>query len=48
MAAARIPFPERFPRLTAAMTAFALLVITSAITVVAGIEYLRGAGFYWR
>jgi hypothetical protein len=39
-----ITFSERFPRLTVAAIAIALV----AFTVVTEIEYLRVAGYYWR
>jgi hypothetical protein len=44
--AARDPmtFSERFPRLTVAMIAIALV----AFTVTVEIEYLHVAGYYWR
>ena len=37
-----ITFPERFPRLTVAMIALALVVFTVTVE----IEYLRAAGYY--
>ena len=39
-----ITFSERFPRLTIAMIAVALI----AFTVTVEIEYLRVAGYHWR
>jgi len=40
---ARLTLPERFPRLTVAMIAVALLTVS----VTAEIEYLTTAGFFW-
>ncbi|MGB6193650.1 MAG: hypothetical protein WBF42_14370 [Terracidiphilus sp.] len=44
MAAERTSFTERFPRLTIAMIAFALL----AISATAEVEMLLRAGYIWR
>ena len=43
-AAARPTLSERFPKLTVVAIAVALV----AFTVATEIEYLRGAGYYWR
>jgi hypothetical protein len=40
----QVRFPERFPRLTIAMIAFALFTIS----VTAEVELLRHAGYLWR
>jgi hypothetical protein len=40
----QVRFPERFPRLTIAMIAFALFTIS----VTAEVELLRHAGYFWR
>ena len=44
VAVAHVPLPERFPRLTIAVTALVLLAATLSIE----IDLLRGAGFRWQ
>jgi hypothetical protein len=44
VAVARVPLPERFPRLTIAVIALVLL----AATLSTEIDLLRGAGFRWQ
>lgn len=43
VAVARVPLPERFPRLTIAVIALMLL----AATLSTEIDLLRGVGFHW-